>query len=77
MKTLLKIELERAFKNKWFYIILFIELVLVIVDVSTVALPARRAYEDIYIYNLEIIRFQEHIVYGWLLIVALYISCFI
>lgn len=48
MKTLLKIELERAFKNKWFYIILFIELVLVIVDVSTVALPARRAYEDIY-----------------------------
>lgn len=49
MKTLLKIELERAFKNKWFYIILFIELVLVIVDVSTVALPARRAYEDIYI----------------------------
>ena len=73
MKTLLKIELERAFKNKWFYIILFIELVLVIVDVSTVALPARRAYEDIYIQ----FRVQEHIVYGWLLIVALYISCFI
>ena len=49
MKTLLKIELERALKNKWFYITLLIELILVIVDVVTVALPARRAYEDIYI----------------------------
>ena len=49
MKTLLKIELERAFKNKWFYITLCIELILVVVDVSTVALPVRRAYEDIYI----------------------------
>ena len=38
MKTLLKIELERAFKNKWFYITLCIELVLVIADVCTVAL---------------------------------------
>ena len=36
MKTLLKIELERAFKNKWFYITLCIELVLVIADVCTV-----------------------------------------
>ena len=38
MKTLLKIELERAFKNKWFYITLCIELVLVIADVCTVAI---------------------------------------
>ena len=43
MKRLLKIELERAFRNKWLYITLFIELVLVIVDVATVAIPARRA----------------------------------
>ena len=49
MKTLLKIELERAFKNKWFYITLCIELVLVIADVCTVALPARMAYEEFYI----------------------------
>ena len=49
MKTLLKIELERAFRNKWFYITLLIELILVIVDVVTVALPARRAYESFYI----------------------------
>ena len=49
MKRLLKIELERAFRNKWLYITLFIELVLVIVDVSTVAIPARRAYEEFYI----------------------------
>ena len=49
MKTLLKIELERAFKNKWFYITLCIELVLVIADVRTVALPARMAYEEFYI----------------------------
>ena len=46
MKTLLKIELERAFRNKWFYITLLIELILVIVDVVTVALPVRRAYEE-------------------------------
>ena len=49
MKTLLKIELERAFRNKWFYITLLIELILVIVDVVTVALPVRRAYEEFYI----------------------------
>ncbi len=49
MKTLLKIELERAFKNKWFYITLLIELVLVLVDIATVVLPVRMAYEDFYI----------------------------
>ena len=58
--------IRKAFKNKWFYIILFIELVLVIVDVSTVAFQLEE-HMKIYIYNLEIIRFQEHIVYGWLL----------
>ena len=49
MKTLLKIELERAFKNKWFYITLLIELVLVLVDIAAVVLHVRMAYEDFYI----------------------------
>ncbi len=44
MKKLLKIELDRALNNKWFYICLFIGLVCVAKDVYSVAYDTREGY---------------------------------
>ena len=56
MRKLLKIELERALKNKWFYICLLIGFAIVAKDTYSVA------------YNMLMIlfiSFQEFIVNGW------------
>ncbi len=45
MKALMKIELERAFKNKWFYISASITLLIVLMDIWQNVLPFRRNIE--------------------------------
>lgn len=56
MKALLKIELERAFKNKWFYITLLIGMIFVLIDVKTVAYDQvgknYETYLDISVYQM-------------------------
>ena len=49
MKILLKNECDRAFKNKWFYITMFVCIAIVVYDFCMVALPTRLALEDVYI----------------------------
>ena len=44
MKKLLKIELERALKNKWFYICLLIGFAIVAKDIYSVAYNTRKYY---------------------------------
>ena len=44
MKKLLKIELERALKNKWFYICLLIGFAIVAKDIYAVAYNTRKYY---------------------------------
>lgn len=46
MKALMKIELERAFKNKWFYISVSITLLIVLMDIWQNVLPIRIHIED-------------------------------
>lgn len=45
MKKILKIELERALKNKWFYICLIIGLLCVGKDVYSIAYKVRKSYD--------------------------------
>ena len=45
MKALMKIELERAFKNKWFYISVSITLLIVLMDIWQNVLPIRKNIE--------------------------------
>lgn len=45
MRALIKIELERAFKNKWFYISVSITLLIVIMDIWKNVLPFRKNIE--------------------------------
>ena len=44
MRKLLKIELERALKNKWFYICLLIGFAIVAKDIYSVAYNTRKYY---------------------------------
>ena len=63
MKKLLKIELERALKNKWFYICLLIGFAIVAKDIYSVAYNTRNII--IYMLMILFISFQEFIVNGW------------
>ena len=45
MKALMKIELERAFKNKWFYVSVTITLLIVLMDIWQNVLPFRKNME--------------------------------
>lgn len=62
MKKLLKIELERALKNKWFYICLLIGLVFVGKDIYSVVYYTRKV--TIYILIWHGISFRELIANG-------------
>lgn len=46
MKALMKIELERAFKNKWFYVSVSITLLIVLMDIWQNVLPIRKNMES-------------------------------
>ncbi len=46
MKALMKIELERAFKNKWFYVSVSITLLIVLMDIWQNVLPIRKDMES-------------------------------
>ena len=45
MKILIKNELDRAFKNKWFYITLIVCLAIIIYDMCSVVIPTRNALD--------------------------------
>ena len=54
MKKLLKIELERALKNKWFYICLLIGFAIVAKDIYSVAYNTRKYYYLYVIFTINI-----------------------